>query len=248
MLGFGNHQSRLNFSVQASEGRGGKHTFRRAASSHDRMNSGADNRCADARGKVAIGNQPDARAGLANILDQLFVARTVQNHYNEILHFAIKALGDGLQVMGNRRVEFDSALAGRSDDDLFHVQIGRVEQAAAFAGGENHDRVGRASRAKIGAFERVHRDVHFRVFMALVSNGRADFFADEEHWRFVAFAFADDDGAVHADAIHGAAKCFHGHLIGLAPIAEAHGAGRRNRSSLYNTQKLQTKRLLHDGS
>jgi hypothetical protein len=48
---------------------------------------------------------------------------------------------------------------------------------------------------------------------------RADLLADVEHGRFVALAFADDDGAAHGDRVHGAAHGFGGDVVGALAIA-----------------------------
>ena len=98
----------------------------------------------------------------------------------------------------DRRVEIDRAFAGRADDDLFHVAVGRVQQAAAFGGGQHRDGAGRAGGAQVGAFQGIDGDIDFGNFGAVGKLG-ADFFADVEHGRFVALAFADDDGAAHGN-------------------------------------------------
>ena len=141
---------------------------------------------------------------------ELFVARTIQHHDHQVFDVAVVAAGDGAQVIFHRGVQINRAFRRRPDDNFFHVEIGRVQQAAMFAGGKHDDGAGFARRAKIGTFERVHGDVHFGVLAAFVAHGRAHFFADEEHGRFVALAFADDDGAVHAHAIHFPAHGFDG--------------------------------------
>ena len=47
----------------------------------------------------------------------------------------------------------------RADDELLHVEVGRVQQAAVLRRGEHGDGVGRAGRAEVGAFERIDGDV-----------------------------------------------------------------------------------------
>jgi hypothetical protein len=68
--------------------------------------------------------------------------------------------------------------------------------------------------------------------------GEADSFTDVEHGRFVAFAFADDDGAVHFDLVHGLAHSFDGDLVGFVAITEAHGAGGSDGSIFDYAQKF----------
>ena len=166
VLGFGDDEARENFAVEAAQRRGGENAFGRAARAHHGVNAGADDGGADAGGKVAIGDQADARAGGANIGDQFFMARAVENDDDEVFHFAVEALGDGAKIVGDGRVQIHGAFARRADDDFLHVKVGRVEQAAGFAGGEHDDGVRLAGGAEVGAFERVHGDNDFWIFAA----------------------------------------------------------------------------------
>ena len=49
-----------------------------------------------------------------------------------------------------------------------------------------------------------------------------DFFADEQHRRLVALAFADHDGAVDRHRIHDAPHRFNGDVIRFVAVALAH--------------------------
>ena len=95
-------------------------------------------------------------------------------------------------------------LALGPDDELVHVDVGRVQQAAALGRGEHRDGVGLAGGAEVGALERIDGDVDF-VELArrppLAFCAMPDFLADVEHRRLVALAFADDDGAVDRDRV-----------------------------------------------
>ena len=122
----------------------------------------------DAGGKIAIADQADARARGANILDELLWRGAFENHDDQVLFVAVEAARDGANVVGDRRIQVHGALATRADDDFFHVQIGRVQQAAFFAGGQHGDGVGRAGGAEVGAFERVHGDIHGGIVKPLV--------------------------------------------------------------------------------
>ena len=79
---------------------------------------------------------------------------------DQILHLAVEPLRDRFQVVCHRRVEVDRALARRADDDLLHVEVGRMQQAAVLARGQHGDRVRLARGAEIGALERVDGDIH----------------------------------------------------------------------------------------
>ena len=141
------------------------------------------------------------------------------------------------RVVRDRSVQFHGAFAGRANDDFFHVQIGSVEQAAFFAGGEDGDRAGRAGGAKVGALEGIDGDIDRGEIEAADMLRGADFFADEEHGRFVALAFADDDGAVHWHFVHDFAHGFDGGLIGFVAVAQAHGACADSMAAFSTTRK-----------
>ena len=62
------------------------------------------------------------------------------------------------------RVEVDGAFTRRPDDNFFHVEIGRVQQAARLTCGEHDDRVWLAGGAEVRAFERIDGDYDFGIF------------------------------------------------------------------------------------
>jgi len=64
-------------------------------------------------------------------------------------------------------------------------------------------------------------------------------FADVEHGRFVALAFADHDGPAHGHLVHRAAHGFGGHLVGLVTITLSHGVGRGNGGVFHHAHKFQ---------
>jgi hypothetical protein len=150
------------------------------------------------------------------------VARAVEDHDDQVVDAALESPRDRLEVVLDRRFEVDGALGGGSDDDLLHVAIGRVEQAAGLGGGEHGDGAGASGGAEVRALERVDRDV-YRLDGVMVLG--ADLFADEEHRRLVALALADDDRAVDRDRVEAAAHRFDGGAIAALAIAHSHGAG-----------------------
>src|ERR1700688_920623 len=165
------------------------------------MNTCTDYGGGDAGGKVAIANQPNTGAGGTNIGNQLFVARAIENNYYQIFHIAFEPSCDVLQIVGHGRVEFDGIFAGGSDDDFLHVAVGSVEQTSALGSSQHGDGSGGAGGAQVGAFERIDRDVDLWHIASIREVG-ADFFADVEHWRFIAFALADHNCAAHGNAFH----------------------------------------------
>ena len=212
------------------------------------MHACADDRRGNSGGKVAVADQADARAGGANFGDELFVARAIENDYDEVFEAAIEALGDGAKIVGDWRVKVDRAFARRADDNFFHVEIGSVKQAALFAGGEDGDGIRRAGGAEIRAFERIYGDIHGRIEAIFVAGRDSDFFADVEHRGGVAFALADDDGSVHADVVHFVTHGLHGDVVGFVSITEAHGARGGDGGLLDDSKKFEAECAFHDGS
>jgi hypothetical protein len=78
--------------------------------------------------------------------------------------------------------------------------------------------------------------------------GEANFFADVEHGCFVAFAFADDDGAIHFELIHCFAHGFDGDFVGFVAIAETHGAGGGDGGIFDYAQEFKAKLFFHIGA
>ena len=191
----------------------------------------------DAGREVAIADQADARAGFANIGDELLMPRAVEHHDDQIVHAALQPPGDGFQVVLHRRVQIDRAFRRRADDDLFHVAVGRVQQAAALGCRQHGDGAAGAGGAEVGALQRIDRDIH-RERAGLIFRG-ADFLADVEHGRLVALALADDDGAVDGDGIEAAAHALDRGLVGGVRIAHAHGAGRCDGRIFHHAQDFQ---------
>src|SRR5262245_60215986 len=77
VLGLADHEAREDFAVQAAHRRGGQHAFRRAAGPHHRVHAGAHDRRRNAGRQIAVADQPDARAGRADVRDQTLVPRAI---------------------------------------------------------------------------------------------------------------------------------------------------------------------------
>ena len=73
----------------------------------------------------------------------------------------------------------------------------------------------------------------------------ADFFADVEHGRFVALAFADDDLAAHRHGVHDLAHGFDGDVVGVLALALSHGLRRSDRRRFDDAQELKPQLVLH---
>ena len=115
-----------------------------------------------------------------------------------------------------------------------------MEQPAFFGCGQHRDRIRRARRAQIRAFERIDGNVDLIPLAAILVLflREADLFADVEHRRFVTLAFADDDGAVDRDGVHFAPHRLNGNLIGTMAIALAHGVCAGNGGLFGDAKKL----------
>ena len=133
-------------------------------------------------------------------------------------------LGQVTDVFDRRRVDIDEAgRIARADGDLFHVDVGSVEQAALFRDRDHGKRIGQVLGADRGAFKRIERDVDFGPIP------RADLFADIEHRRLVALALADDHGSPDRQPVQFGAHGIDRDLIGgllVAPAAQSCGSHR----------------------
>jgi len=149
---------------------------------------------------------------------------------------------DRPQVLVHRRVEADVVLRARADDQLVHVEIGGVQQPSRRRRGKDGDRVGRADRAQVRAFQRIDRDVDLRQRdggAALERVGHAHLLADVQHRRRVALALADHDGAVDRHRIHRAAHRFDRGVVRAMAIALAHGVRAGNGGLFDDAQEFE---------
>ena len=196
------------------------------------MNARAHYGGRDAGREVAVADEADAGPRLPDVGDEPLMARAVEHDDDEVVDLAVQGLGDGLEVVLDRRVEVDLPPGRRPDDDLVHVDVGRVQQAALLGGRDDGDGVGSAGGAQVGALEGVDRDVDRRPALAHL-------LPDVEHGRLVSLAFPDHDGAVDVDALHLLAHRFDRHLVRVLPVALAHGAGGRDGRPLHHPHELQ---------
>src|SRR6267143_144747 len=245
VLRLADHQPRKNLPIQAAQRRGRKHAFRRAARAHHCVHARSDHRRGNPGREVAIANQPDARTRRAYLFNELFVPRPVQYDHHEIFNVAVQPLGNRLQVVGYRCIQVHRAFARRSHDQFFHVQVGRVQQPAALARRQHRDGIRRARRAQVRSFQRIHGDVHLRKQCFRSVRPQSYLFADVQHRRFIALAFTNHNRPVNLHRVHRLAHRFHGHFIGVVPVAESHRARRRNRRVFHHAQKIQAKLFFH---
>ena len=160
------------------------------------------------------------------------------------------ARGDRPQVLAHRRVDVDEVLGAGADDQLLHVEIGRVQQAAFVGRGQHRDGIGRAGGAQVRALERIDGDVDLVVgaALAVALAGQADLLADEEHRRLVALTLADDDGAVDRHRVELAPHRFDGRLIRAVAIALPHRVGTGDGRLFDDAQELEGEVGFHGGT
>ena len=120
-----------------------------------------------------------------------------------------------------------------------------MQQPAALARREHRDRIGRARRAQICSLQRIDRNIHRRKIRFRRVRGQPHLLSDVQHRRFIAFAFADHDGAVHLQAVHRFAHRLHRHFIRLVTIAKTHRARCCNCRVFYHSQEFQAQLSFH---
>ena len=157
------------------------------------------------------------------------MARPVENAGGNVARPDALCGGERGDVLGDRLCKVDDALGvARTDGDLVHVHVGRVEQAA-FLGDRQH---GKRVRPGLGGdrrpLEGIERDVDLGTDSALTA-AAADLFADEQHRGLVALALADDDRAVEVEFVQRIAHRLDRGGVGgvLVAAADLRAAGDR---------------------
>ena len=113
-----------------------------------------------------------------------------------------------MQVLRQRQVHIDGAFRPRADDQLFHVHIRCVQEAALIAYRHDRQRVRLAHRRHTGTFDGIDSDI-YRIAVA-----GTDALADVQHRCFVDFAFANHDSAVDVDQVEHNAHGVDGGAVG----------------------------------
>jgi hypothetical protein len=210
------------------------------------VNPGAAHGCGDAGGEVAVGDQLDARSRLADLGDEVLMAVAVEHHDGQLVDVALEGVGDLVEVLLDGGIEIDMLAGGRSDHDLVHVDVGGVEQAALFRGGQNGDGAGGAGGAEVGPLQRIDGDVDLRIDLPLGPTA-AQRLADVEHRGLVALPLADDHGAAHLEAVELRAHRLHRDLIGVLPFAVTHRARSGDGRHFGHTKKADFETGFHAG-
>ena len=168
------------------------------------------------------------------------MARFRQHGDGQLAQRLVQRAGDIAQVLFQRQIEIDSAFSAWADNQLFHIHIRRVEEAAFIADRHHCQGISLAHRRHPSTFDGIDGDIH-RIALA-----GAHFFADIEHRRFIDFALADNDGAVDIDEVkhnaHGVNRC----AVGGVFIAAAKPFIARQRGGFGDTRKFDGQFSFHN--
>ena len=164
------------------------------------------------------------------------MTRTVEHHDHQIFDIPIQAPGNVLEVVRDRSVQIDGVLTGRAHHDFVHVAIGSIEQATAFGGREHRDGSRSAGGAKVGALQGIDGNVDFWNFSSVGKFG-PHFLSNVKHGSFVAFAFANHNGAAHRDRVHGLAHRLGRDFITELALALPHRSGGSDCRHLDHAQE-----------
>ena len=137
-------------------------------------------------------------------------------------------------------------LGGRADDQLLHVEVGRVQQPA-LRPRRRARRSRSARRWRRGWCPRADRR-RCRLGGApgrRLGFARPDLLADVEHRRLVALPFADDDGAVDRDAIELRRMASTADLIGACAVALPHRVRAGDRRLLDDAEEIEGEVGIH---
>lgn len=113
----------LEFPADAAKGRRGQNAFGRASDTEQQIDTGFRLGRRDRGRDIAVADQANARACLANFLYDLFVSRTGENDHRQIFDVAPSRFGEGMKILRRSLVQIDDVLAGGADGDLFHVGV-----------------------------------------------------------------------------------------------------------------------------
>ena len=105
---------------------------------------------------------------------------------------------------------------------------------AFYRGGDDADGTGLPRRDEVRALHGVNGDLHG------VAVARAEFLADVEHRRLIAFALADDHDALHVDVAERAAHRLARGLVYRVSVALANPTPRTERRRLSRAYKIHT--------
>ncbi len=224
----------LDRPAHAADRRGGDDALRCAADSGQQVGAGIRPARRDRAGHVTVGDQPDPRAGGADIGDQLFVARPVQDAHRQVGHRRVLRLRDAADVLTDRRGDVDRVDGVGTDGDLVHVEHRRrVEHRAAFGHRQHRDGVRHALGHQGGAVDRVDGEVAVRAVSV------ADLLTVVEHRGVVLLALADHHHPAHRHRVDQLAHRVDRGAVAALLVAAAHPASGGHRARLGDPDQFQ---------
>ncbi|CEG08157.1 hypothetical protein BN961_01571 [Afipia felis] len=228
-------QATLHLAADAAQRRRSQHAFRRATGADVNIDAGVLRiGSVDHTGVVAVGDEAHRGTGRTHGVDDVGMARTVEDQCGDRRGMHVLGAGETADVLGRRRVEVDHVLGVTGPhSDLLHINVGRIEKRAAFGHRHGGDRTRHALGAQRRTFQRIDRDVDFRPELG------ADLLTDEQHRGFVALALADHDRALDWNLVQLAAHRIDRCLIGGLLVAMSAQARRRHRGTLRHAHDFQ---------
>ena len=116
---------------------------------------------------IAVADQSNARPCLPNLLDERLVPLAIEHDDDQVLHVAVEAPGDLLEVVGYRRVEIHRVLRLRADHQLLHVDVRRVQQPTPFGRRQHRNGPRGPGGAQVRALQGIDGDVDFGQLLLL---------------------------------------------------------------------------------
>ena len=172
-------------------------------------------------GNVAIGNQTDRGACLADLGNHRLVAGTFQNANGDVRGGAALGGSQGFHPLTGRHVQGDDAFRiARTNGQLVHIGVRCVQHRSAWPHGNHCQCVGHVFGGQRGAFQWIKRDIDARTIAG------SHFFADVQHRRFVALAFANHHHTFDVEQVQLFAHGVHCRLVGGFFVATPDQRGR----------------------
>ena len=207
----------LHLAAHTLERGSGDHSFGGTANAHEdvgrRVLNGGHNPGAD----ITVQNQFDAGTRLADLLDQVFVAGTIQHDDGHIFDLLAERTGHCAHVVGDRGIDINHALGAFTNGELVHIgDTLPVVQGTPFGDGDHRDGPRHPLGEQGRAFNGINGDIHLGAITS------TDALAGVEHRGLVLFTLADDDEAVHWYTVERVAHRINSGLIGTNLIPTAH--------------------------
>ena len=190
------------------------------------------------RVNVAVSNQGDTCASLADFIHQTIMTLAVQQNYVQVAYFTVHSLSNTCQVFAHWCIDIDAAFSTGADSDFIHVHIRSMQQAATRSDSNNCDSTVLSFSNQVGTFNRVNSNINLR-------SASTYFFADIQHRCFIHFAFADNNGTFNVYGIKGCTHSVNSQAVSTILIASAYKMTAGNSCRLGYTYKFQRKLSVH---